>query len=112
MGQDGLVEPEDAGEARLAGSQPVEQVAPDLGLDGKPHVAAGAQGAQRRFTGCGFAGGGLAWCGWTHATDTTSPVRAIAPPPGIRPSHPVPPAFGWNGRGGGDWWCEATRRTE
>ncbi|WP_455578025.1 hypothetical protein [Actinomadura luteofluorescens] len=47
VGQDGVVEPEDAGEARFAGSQPVEQVAPDLGLDGKPHVAGGAQRAQR-----------------------------------------------------------------
>ena len=48
LGQDGVVEADDAGEGRLARAQPVEQVLADLLLDGARGVAGVAQLAQRR----------------------------------------------------------------
>ena len=46
VGQDGVVEADDAGETGLAGAQPGEQVVADLGLDGAVDVAARAQLAE------------------------------------------------------------------
>ena len=46
LGQDGLAEPDDAGEGVLARPHPGEQVVPDLFLDAAVRVAAGAQLAE------------------------------------------------------------------
>ncbi|GLZ04946.1 hypothetical protein Acsp03_24120 [Actinomadura sp. NBRC 104412] len=101
MGQHRVVEPDDAGEAGLARSQAVQQVVPDLGLDRAVHVATGAKLAQ-----CS-----LARFGWTHAIDTTSPIRDIAPsrarfPCGSGVPDSAAALFGWRAREGGNWKCE------
>ena len=46
LGQHGVVVADDAGEARLAGAQPGQQVVAQLLLDGAVHVAGGAQLAE------------------------------------------------------------------
>ncbi|GAA2604501.1 hypothetical protein GCM10010411_43340 [Actinomadura fulvescens] len=74
MGEHRVVEADDPGEPRLAGSQPDEQVVTDLGLHRPLDVTAGAKLAQS----------GLA--GWTHAIDITSRIPGIAPCPPHSPA--------------------------
>ena len=78
LGEDGLVEAEDAGEALLAGLQPGEEVVPDLGLDGPVDMAAVAQGTR-------VVGKGAAACDVAGLAELTrSTLR-----PDLGPPHPA-----------------------
>ncbi|GAA3200335.1 hypothetical protein GCM10010468_12930 [Actinocorallia longicatena] len=50
MGQDGLIEADDAGEPRFPGFQPVQKVVSQLGLDRAMDMSKGAELSQRRHS--------------------------------------------------------------
>ena len=77
LGEDGVLEPDHAGEAGLAAAEPGEQVGAQFGLDRPEGRAAGAEFAERR------GGGGRGALGGTSVTSTT--VRRE----GRRPGHGV-----------------------
>ena len=112
LGDDGVLEPDDAGQRGLAGGQPGEQVVADLGLDRPGGGAAGAELAQRCRPGSGGMGDCEVPSGAASVTSTTvrrrcdgrvfrrpASIRGLRRSAGVRPRS-SPPGQRCRRRGG------------